>query len=274
MDIYYKINNEIINRYEKNRNYNLLININNINESIDNEINNIINRYNYGRNLNELIDIYMKMNMSDENNIKEIKYKPEEKNNEKEKIINRNNNNMKINEENKKKAIEYKPKENNNAKLTIFNIDINNNMKINKDEIEIKYKPKKNNNYKVRIFGEGFIENNRNKCKIIYKNGEYDLTDYLSNIDRYYNNQDEFTLKLNNIKNIKSAYSMFFNCASLFSLDISEWDTSNIEDMSYMFYGCESLFSLPDISKWNTWNVFTMDGMFENCESLTSLPDI
>ena len=169
MDIYYKINNEIINRYEKNRNYNLLININNVNESIDNEINNIIKRYNYGRNLNELIDIYMKMNMSDENNIKEIKYKPEEKNNEKEKIINRNNN-MKKNEENKKKAIEYKPKENNNEQLTIFNVGVNNNLKINKDEIEIKYKPKKNNKYKVRIFGEDFIKNNRNKCKIIYKN--------------------------------------------------------------------------------------------------------
>jgi hypothetical protein len=36
-------------------------------------------------------------------------------------------------------------------------------------EILIKYKPKEDNEEKVRIFGENFVNNNIQKCKIIYK---------------------------------------------------------------------------------------------------------
>ena len=60
LDIYYNINNDIINNYEinKNRNYNLLINLNNINNDIDNEI----NKLKYGNNLNKILDLYNEIN--------------------------------------------------------------------------------------------------------------------------------------------------------------------------------------------------------------------
>ena len=44
--------------------------------------------------------------------------------------------------------------------------------------------------------------------------------------------------------------------------------------MSHLFYNCSSLKSLPDISNWNTTNVNNMSSLFDNCESLESLPDI
>ena len=45
-----------------------------------------------------------------------------------------------------------------------------------KDEIEIIYKPK--NKGKIKIFGSQFVYYNKDKCKIIYNNKEYELTEY------------------------------------------------------------------------------------------------
>ena len=133
-------------------------------------------------------------------------------------------------------------------------------------EIVINYIPKNikednkesedNNEKKIRIFGQDFVYNNIYKCKIIYNNEEYELDEYINNIDEDYNNKDEFTLKLRGINNVTDMSSMFEGCESLSSLpDISNWNTSNVTDISYMFEGCESLSSLPDISNWNTSNV-------------------
>ena len=65
-------------------------------------------------------------------------------------------------------------------------------------------------------------------------------------------------------------YSMFINCPSLSSLDVSNWDISNIRSMNSMFEYCSSLSSL-DVSNWKTSNVTYMEGMFEYCSSLSSL---
>ena len=45
--------------------------------------------------------------------------------------------------------------------------------------------------------------------------------------------------------------SMFYNCKSLISLDLSKFNTKNIKSMKSMFYNCKSLISL-DLSKFNT----------------------
>jgi surface protein len=64
--------------------------------------------------------------------------------------------------------------------------------------------------------------------------------------------------------------SMFYDCNKLTSLDLSNFDTSNVTYMSTMFYGCKNLTSL-NVSNWNTSNVSTMYQMFYNCIKLTSL---
>ena len=63
---------------------------------------------------------------------------------------------------------------------------------------------------------------------------------------------------------------VFQNCYSLTSLDVSSWDTAAATNMSYMFYYCYSLTSL-DVSSWDTSAVTNMSSMFYNCASLTSL---
>ena len=101
-----------------------------------------------------------------------------------------------------------------------------------------------------------------------------------------------------NTSQVTNMNSMFYNCRSLRSLDVSDFntssvtdmaymfgdeigktftnldvsnfDTSNVTSMTYMFYRCSSLTSL-DVSNFNTSKVTSMFGMFSNCDSLTSL---
>ena len=63
---------------------------------------------------------------------------------------------------------------------------------------------------------------------------------------------------------------MFYDCYALTSLDVSKFDTQNVEDMSNMFASCEKLKSL-NVSNFNTQNVKNMSLMFYNCIGLTSL---
>ena len=125
-------------------------------------------------------------------------------------------------------------------------IDIYNQMNY-KDEIKIIYN-NINKEDKIKIFGETFIHNNKSKCKIIYGDKEYNLTENFNA-----KNMNKLEIKLKGIKNITNMKGMFYKCNLLESLpDIYNWNTSNIRDMSYIFSGCSNLKSLPDLSKWNT----------------------
>jgi len=94
----------------------------------------------------------------------------------------------------------------------------------------------------------------------------------------------------------KSSNYMFYKLGGLTSLDISNLDTSSVDDMGYMFAYCEGLSDLNvgsmdtaaatqmpglfqgcsglesiDLSKLKTGNVINMAEMFQNCTSLTGL---
>ena len=54
---------------------------------------------------------------------------------------------------------------------------------------------------------------------------------------------------------------MFENDSNLKSLDVSNWDTSNVTDMSRVFVDCSKIENL-DVSNWNTSKVTSMYGLF------------
>jgi surface protein len=62
----------------------------------------------------------------------------------------------------------------------------------------------------------------------------------------------------------------FAGCESLQSLDLSNWDTSNVTHMGAMFYYCSNLQSL-DLSNWDTSSVTEMRYMFQDCPELEEL---
>ena len=73
-----------------------------------------------------------------------------------------------------------------------------------------------------------------------------------------------------NTEKVTDMRSMFSNCSSLTSLDVTHFNTANVTDMGSMFYSCSSLTSL-DVTHFNTAKVTDMSRMFYNCSSLTSL---
>ena len=141
-----------------------------------------------------------------------------------------------------------------------------------KSEINIIYDIDKGYKNEINIFGDEFIKNNKNKCKMIIDNKEYEITNKF-NVENYNNNR--LKIKLKKIYNITNMSYMFSGCSSLLSLpDISKWNTNNITDISHMFSGYILLYTLPDISNWVTDNATNMNYMFSGCLSLTFLPDI
>ena len=64
---------------------------------------------------------------------------------------------------------------------------------------------------------------------------------------------------------------MFTNCYELESLDLSNFDTSNVTDMSFIFNGCFILKEIKGLKKFITNNVTNMSAMFKCCCKLKSL---
>ena len=73
--------------------------------------------------------------------------------------------------------------------------------------------------------------------------------------------------------------SMFLNCRALTSLDVSDWDTSNVTKMDSMFdmgnltnsTNINKTLTELELSGWDTSRVTTMGNMFQNCRALTTL---
>ena len=66
-----------------------------------------------------------------------------------------------------------------------------------------------------------------------------------------------------------SCYKMFYYC-KLKSLDLSNFDTSNVTNMRSMFRDCYKI-KVLDLSNFDTSNVTNMGSMFRHCESLKEL---
>ena len=60
---------------------------------------------------------------------------------------------------------------------------------------------------------------------------------------------------------------MFYNCSSLASLDLSNFDTSNFKTLRSIFYGCSSLTSL-NLSNFDTSQVTKINDLFSGCINL------
>ena len=112
--------------------------------------------------------------------------------------------------------------------------------------------------YNLVIGGYGKIEFPPISYYLFYKYASLKAIDFGEYID---------TSKVTNM------YSMFSNCSSLTSLDLSTFDTSKVTAMGHMFSDCSGLASL-DLSNFNTQSVTNMSWMFggyTGCKSLKEL---
>ena len=271
MEVIYKINNDIINSYEKkNKNYQIYKNVYNINQ--------------YNQIIMKDIDQILK----EDNSIKKIEYI--------EKIHHQMT--KKIDLEIKKTVVKNVKAQNNIIKSTnTMRKDI---YEKKEGDITLEYKIPKNTT-KIMIFGSEFIKNNENVCDI-FINGKYRKISQSIDLKTCQIDKDILEIKFRALENLTNLSYMFSGCNTLYSLpdisklktgnvtkmnhlfnmcesltsisDISKWNISKVTDISYMFNGCKSLSSLPDISNWNTNNVEEMRYIFCGCKALKSIPDI
>ena len=109
--------------------------------------------------------------------------------------------------------------------------------------------------------------------KSVHSTSGYTMSGYLDNenlIEIWQNGTNVMFLSDADMYAPASCGSMFNNCTALASLDLSNFDTSNVTAMWAMFQNCGALTTL-DLSNFNTSNVTAMEGMFRDCAALTSL---
>ena len=63
---------------------------------------------------------------------------------------------------------------------------------------------------------------------------------------------------------------MFSNCPRLTKVDLSSFNTQNVDNMINMFYGCESLTKV-DLSSFNTKKGTLVAKMFYKCDKLIKI---
>lgn len=95
----------------------------------------------------------------------------------------------------------------------------------------------------------------------------------LTNIYRMFNQSSVTSLDVTewDIQNVENLTGVFMMCTNLTEIKgIENWNTSKVTSMNQLFYQCKKITSL-NISGWDTGQVTNMGGMFDTCESLASL---
>ena len=131
-------------------------------------------------------------------------------------------------------------------------------------EIKLIIKEKGN----IKLFSDYFLQN-YNNFNIYLNNILIDTNKNELCFDSY-NSEEVNIIRIIWNETILTTKNMFKNCYKIFGIDLSNFDTSKVNDMSYMFYNCSSLVSL-NLSNLNTCLVCNMSYMFYNCSSVISL---
>ena len=71
---------------------------------------------------------------------------------------------------------------------------------------------------KIKLFDKKFVENNKDKCKIIYNDKEYQLTEFFDEKEKIEYFDEEFKIKIKGINNILDMSYMFNECIHLWKI--------------------------------------------------------
>ena len=119
-------------------------------------------------------------------------------------------------------------------------------------------------------FTAGFCSTEGKKMTSIYK-WMID-TSHVTNMDSMFMNSSLVSIDLSNFNtsNVTSMRNMFRACSDLTSLDLRSFDTTNVNNMNHMFADCTKLTSV-DLSNFNVTGVTDMTFMFHNSGALKQL---
>ena len=144
--------------------------------------------------------------------------------------------------------------------VNVLEEENNNEKEIKKCEIKI--------NNEIKPFNYFFQFKNKGKYVI-----KYSFPNYLKRVN-YLFNECEYLTNINlsnfNTENVNDMSYMFYRCRLLTNINLSNFNTQNVKNMSYIFSRCKSLKNI-DLSYFNTKNVTNMRDMFSWCESLVNI---
>nr|WP_319397909.1 BspA family leucine-rich repeat surface protein [uncultured Carboxylicivirga sp.] len=105
-----------------------------------------------------------------------------------------------------------------------------------------------------------------------YATDSPDLSNVTDMSQMFYNCASLELLDVSNwdVSMVTKFQSTFYKCGKLTTLDVSDWDVSNATNMTTVFNMCTSLIQL-DVANWDVSNVTLFNGTFSYCYSLSSL---
>ena len=101
----------------------------------------------------------------------------------------------------------------------------------NQDYVTFQLEYKATNDSQIQLFYSKFVNMNKDKCKIIYNEKEYDLMTHFK-FDNNYNHNDSIKTHLRINNNITDISGMFFECKELLSISDLSVDNFNITDIN------------------------------------------
>ena len=129
-----------------------------------------------------------------------------------------------------------------------------------------------NNIITIKIKGSGnqmFINKNRTQDVTSVSTGNTHINFFDSNVIPL--EGEESTIKIEfYLSQMKSLYNLFKNCENITEIDLSDFNSSSVNDLALMFEGCTKLKSI-NFQNFDTSKVTTMEKMFKDCISLESL---
>ena len=96
------------------------------------------------------------------------------------------------------------------------------------------------------------------------------VMDMSSMFNRTIFNSDSLDLSDWDVSNVKFTTNMFCYCNTIKYLDLSNWNTQSLTTMYGIFYYCKNLEYL-NLSNWDTSNIKSAQRMFNGCTSLTNI---
>ena len=138
-----------------------------------------------------------------------------------------------------------------------------------KDEIDLLYDYTRDIKYLPDELKESYIEG---KNIINENNIDIYINDKKIEFNYKYKSNERSNIQVKFIFNklLTSTCWMFCGCSSLQLINVSSFNTTNVENMRWMFRECSSLQSI-NLSSFNTTNVENMNSMFSRCSSLQSI---
>ena len=127
---------------------------------------------------------------------------------------------------------------------------------------KIIFNQNKNNKEEIKDNINIFLENKR--IKIINEEKKW-------KIDYKFEKEGKYNLKILFKNNMKNMNGFFDNCSILYSIDLTNFNTSEVNDMGYIFNECNNLKEIKGICKFNANESTKMNSMFEECNELEYL---